>query len=160
MRRTPSRLAGLMALTLVTLAPAAAAQSVPDLSGTWVLVPDKSDFGPMPGPTSRTDIIDHKEPALTIKRTQMTPQGEVSANLVYAVDGKPYKNIAAGNEVTSTLKWEGQTLVIVSTISTPNGDANITDRLSLSSDGKTLTQARTISFQGQEVSQTIVLAKQ
>lgn len=156
--RTAPRLALLLGLVLTAPAPAAA-QGVPNLSGTWALVPDKSDFGPMPPPQSRTDVIDHKEPALVINRTQMTPNGEVSARLVYAVDGKPYKNTVADAEVTSTLRWDGPVLVIVSTVGTPNGEATLTDRYTLSEDGKTLTQSRTINIQGQELIQTMVLEK-
>ena len=136
------------------------AQTVPNLTGTWVLQLDKSDFGMMPGPQSRTDVIDHQEPKLTIKRTATSAAGETTASLVYEVDGKPYKNLVGPSEVTSTLKWEGGILVMASTISTPQGDVTITDRYTLSADGQTLTQARTLSLQGQEASQTFVLAKQ
>jgi hypothetical protein len=146
-------------LALAT-ASTAVAQGVPDLSGTWVLVPEKSDFGMMPVPTSRTDVIDHKEPAITVKRTVVNAQGEAVLNLVYAVDGKPHANTAGENQVNSTLKWEGRVLVMMSTATTPNGEIGINDRFALSGDGKTLTQNRTINAQGQEINQTIVLAKQ
>jgi hypothetical protein len=139
---------------------ASRAQSVPDLSGTWVMDASKSDFGPIPGPTSRTDVITHKEPSLTVKRTQAGQMGDVTSTLVYGTDGKPYKNKIGDNEVTSTLKWDGQALVIESTVSTPNGDATIVDRYTLSADQKILTQSRKLSVNGQELSQTIVLVKQ
>jgi hypothetical protein len=64
------------------------------------------------------------------------------------------------SELTSTLRWDGVVLVMVSTVSTPDGEVTITDRYTLSEDGKTLTQARTISAQGQELSQKLVLARQ
>ncbi len=149
----------LAALTL--LAPTFShAQAVPNLSGIWALQVDKSDFGMMPGPQSRTDLIDHQEPKLTIKRTIVSAAGETTSNLVYAVDGKPYKNMVGQNELTSTLKWDGATLVMVSTLTTPQGDVTITDRYTLAADGKTLTQTRSLSVQGQEIAQTMVLAKQ
>jgi hypothetical protein len=145
---------------LAGLAPAhAIAQGVPNLSGTWVLVPEKSDFGPMPAPQSRTDVIDHKEPALTIARTQVTAAGETTTSLVFAVDGKPHKNTVGQTELTSTLHWEGAVLVVVSLVNTPQGEVTLTDRYELSADGKTLTQARVISVPGQELSQTMVLEK-
>jgi len=156
---TLHRLPGLLALSLAALSPAAA-QKAPNFSGTWVLAVDKSDFGQMPAPQSRTDVIDHKEPALTIKRTASTPNGPIDVNLVYAVDGKPYKNTTPQGEITSTLKWEGQVLVIESTVDTPNGPAVVTDRMSLSPDGKTLTHKREISIQGQQLSQTMILVRQ
>ncbi|HET9512492.1 MAG TPA: hypothetical protein VFO95_01085 [Gemmatimonadales bacterium] len=150
-----------MALAVATALPVSiAAQDKPNFSGTWVLQTDKSDYGMMPPPMSRTDIIDHQEPKITIKRTAATGEGENKLDLVYAVDGKPWKNQAGEQEVTSTLHWEGQELVVVSEVDTPQGLATLTDRWSLSADGKTLTQNRTISIQGQELKQTMVLAKQ
>jgi hypothetical protein len=152
-------------MTLMLLAalaaPAGLAAQAPNLSGTWQLQVDKSDFGMMPGPTSRTDVIDHKDPSLTIKRSLVGPQGPSSTDLVYAVDGKEWKNKAGdGSELVSTLKWDGAVLVVVTNITTPQGEAVITDRFSLSSDGRTLTQERVIAIQGQEIAQKMVLAKQ
>jgi hypothetical protein len=106
-------------------------------------------------------VIEHQEPKLTIKRTVLTTAaGESILNLVYAVDGKPHKNMAGPSELTSLLSWEGRTLVTVSTLETGQGQATITDRLTLSEDGKTLTQQRTLSMQGQEAKQTMVMVKQ
>lgn len=138
-----------------------AAQGVPNLTGTWTLAADKSDFGPMPAPTSRTDVIDHREPAITIKRTILNSGSAAAASfdLKYAVDGKPHTNTTPQGEVTSTLKWDGAVLVITSQVPTPAGTAEVTDRLSLSADGKTLTFDRTILVQGQELKQNVVMVK-
>ena len=152
--------AALLAIALAVPA-VSAAQQVPNLSGTWVLQADKSDFGMIAAPQSRTDVIEHQEPKLTIKRTVVTTvAGESTLNLVYVVDGKPHKNMAGPSELTSTLSWEGRTLVTVSTVDTEQGKVTITDRLTLSEDGKILTQQRTMSAQGQEAKQTMVLVKQ
>jgi len=152
--------ATLLALLAVAVPTKTTAQSVPNLSGTWVLQVDKSDFGTMQALTSRTDLFDHQEPKLTITRKILSAGSETTSTLVYAVDGKPYKNMAGGSELTSTLKWDGQTLVMVTTVSNPQGEATVTDRYTLAADGMTLTQARTVVVQGQELKQTLVLAKQ
>jgi hypothetical protein len=136
-----------------------AAQAVPNLSGTWVLQVDQSDFGGIPGPTSRTDVIDHQEPRLTIKRTAAANGQETTTTLVYEINGQPFKNMVGASEVTSVLHWEGTTLVSVSTVQSPQGEVTITDRYSLSDDGKTLTQSRTFAVGGQSVAQTLVLTK-
>ena len=47
-----------------------------------------------------------------------------------------------------------------STTQTPQGEASINDRWSLSEDGKTLTQTRNITVQGQSFSQTAVFTRQ
>jgi len=154
-----SRAALAAAITLAALSPVAA-QSHPNLSGTWVMVPEKSNFGPMPPIPSRTDVIEHKEPSLTVKRTQMMPDNnEVVSTLVYGIDGKPYKNTTGPNEVTSTLKWDGAVLVIESDVNSPNGLVRVVDRYTLSADQKTLTQERALSAGGQEVNMTFVLVK-
>jgi hypothetical protein len=150
-----------IALLLTLALPASAVAQAPDLSGSWVLQVDKSDFGPMPAITSRTDVITHKEPSLTIKRSIVSANGSASSDLAYSVDGKPWKNTTSdGSEITSTLKWDGPVLVVTSVLNTPNGEATITDRFSLSPDGKTMTQDRMISVAGQEIPQKMILVKQ
>jgi hypothetical protein len=158
-----STLAAVALAVLAAPAPASLhAQQVPNLSGTWVLQTDKSDFGMMPAPKSRIDVIDHQEPKLNIKRTVSTSAGDTtSSNLIYQVDGKPYKNMVGPNELSSILHWEGTTLVMATTVETPNGTVTITDRYTLSADGKTIAQARTFSTGGQDVgNQTMLLLKQ
>jgi hypothetical protein len=150
----------LTALTLAALIPAAgSAQGVPNLSGTWVLAPERSDFGGGPPSGARTDVIDHREPKLIIHRTVTGDGGEVKAVLTFGIDGKPYKNSIAGQEVTATLKWDAATLVMESSLTGPNGTFGITDRYSLSADGATMTMARTIDAQGQQVVQKLVFTR-
>jgi hypothetical protein len=151
----------LIALAVAAPAGAAAAQSAPDFSGTWRLVPERSDFGGGPAAISRTDVIEHREPRLAIRRTISNPgETPVTATLTYAVDGKPYTNEIGGSSVTSTLAWDGPVLVMKSTVPTPQGDAELTDRFTLSANGDTLTMRRAIAVQGQELSQTMVFARQ
>lgn len=157
--RVISRVVAFTALSLTAPAPVHA-QAVPNLGGTWVLQVDKSDFGPLPGPLSRTDVIEHHEPKLVIKRTVASAAGETTSDLSYEVNGKPWKNMVGSNELVSTLRWDGSVLVMVSTVATGQGDATITDRYTLAADGKTLTQVRVWSVQGQEISQTMLLSKQ
>jgi hypothetical protein len=152
---------GLLVVLALAATGTAAGQSAPNLSGTWVLQADQSSFGMMPAPQSRTDVIDHQEPKLTIKRTTTNANGETTTSeLTYAVDGQPYKNMAGPTEITSRLHWDGKVLVSVSTATAPQGEVTITDRYTLSEDGKTLTQQRSLSVAGQEIAQTMVLAKQ
>ncbi len=150
----------LMAILAILAPGGASAQTVPNLSGTWVLQVDKSNYGGLQGPQSRTDVIEHREPKLTIRRTTVAGGQENQATLVYEIDGKPYKNMVGPTEITSTLRWEGNVLVSVTLAPGPQGEVTITDRYELSADGQTLTQLRTLSVQGQELMQTMVLARQ
>ena len=153
-----SRLSGSLGITLLALTPLGA-QKVPDLSGTWVMALDKSDFGPLPAPQSRTDVIEHKGSSITVKRTVVGPNGETTATIVYGIDGKPYTNHIGEIDATSVLRWDGPVLVVESTLNTPQGEVKAVDRFTLSADGKTLTQARSLSLGDQQATQTIVMVK-
>jgi hypothetical protein len=150
-----------LSAALLALAPGMlSAQNVPDLSGTWILQVAESDFGPLPAPERRTDIIAHDEPRLVVQRMTMAQGQEGSLELTYAVDGEPHENNAGGAMVVSRLHWEGSVLIMISTVSSPQGELMLTDRYSLSPDGQTLTQARVLQVQGQEFAQRMVLKKQ
>jgi len=154
--RPAVRFAALLVVAAVAVPAQAGAQSKPNLTGTWVMVPEKSDLAGMPSPGGRTDVIDHQEPKLTVKRTV----GDVHLDLTYAVDGKPWTNQTPQGPVTSTLKWDGDVLVIASEMNVQGNDVSLEDRYTLSADGKTLTQDRTINVQGQTIVQKLVFAKQ
>lgn len=155
--RFPSAVIGIVATAAA--ATTAIAQSKPNFSGTYALVVDKSNFGPMPGPTSRTDVIDHQEPKLVVKRTIGGAEGEQSVTLTMAIDGKSYTNPTPQGDFVSVLAWDGDVLVITTSVETGGGTATIVDRMSLSADKKTLTQNRSISVAGQEIAQVMVLER-
>jgi hypothetical protein len=139
----------------------ASAQAHPNLTGTWVLQLERSDFGGQPSIQSRTDVIEHNEPKLTIKRT-IEYSGEVTTTTgVYAVDGTLYKNRNGQTTWSSTLRWDGPTLVIVSDFVTPQMEYTVTDRYTLSADGNTLGQTRRYrSAVAPEASQKLLLLRQ
>jgi hypothetical protein len=137
-----------------------AAQGKPNFTGEWTLVADKSDFGPMPPPTSMTRTITHNDPALRIKTVQSGPQGETTAETTFSTDGKPTSNNVMGNPMTSTAKWDGSTLVINSKMTADGGEIALADRVALSDGGKTLTVTRTLSApDGQTVTLKVVMTK-
>jgi hypothetical protein len=74
----------LVALPLTT----AFAQQKPDFSGTWKLNVAKSDFGALPGPESRTDVITHKDPSLSNSVTAEGAQGKQQYTVNYTTDGR------------------------------------------------------------------------
>lgn len=154
----PSLLA--VAFLLTTSLGGSHAPAVPDLSGTWVLQIAESDFGMVPPPDSRVDVFDHQEPRLTVKRTTSAQGTTTVADMNYVVDGQPHRNMAGSTELVSTLRWDGDVLVMVTTTQAPQGELVITDRYALSADGRTLTQARVLAIQDQTLSQTMILRKQ
>lgn len=130
----------LVVAVLVLSAGAGLAQSKPNFSGEWTLVPAKSEFGMMPAPSSAVQTITHSEPQLKVVNTQTGAMGTTTTESNYTTDGKACVNKGPmDSQVTSTLKWEGDTLVIDSKLDFQGTAVTITSKWTLSEDGKTLT---------------------
>ena len=118
------------------------AQSKPNFSGEWTLVPGKSDFGMMPPPSSGVQKITHNEPQLKVASTQTSDQGTNTTESTYTTDGKECVNKGfMDSEMKSTAKWDGDVLVIDSKMDMQGNAITITNRWTLSGDGKSLTVA-------------------
>ena len=109
-------------------------------SGTWKLNVDKSDFGPLPPSSSRTDIIDHSDPALKDSVSDDGAQGKLDYVLNITTDGKEATNNAGGLDTKSIANWDGPNLVVDTKLSFQGTDVAIKSVWILSADGKTLTQ--------------------
>lgn len=136
------------------------AQQKPDFSGTWKLNVTKSDFGPLPGPESRTDVITHKEPSISNSVTAETAQGKQQYTVSYTTDGKEAVNTMGPRETKSTLKWDGSNLKVSSKFLYNNSPVTGEATWSLSADGKTLTINGHFSSAMGEADQTLVFEKQ
>jgi hypothetical protein len=114
----------------------------PNLSGTWKLNSEKSNFGQMPGPASQVDTIEHNEPNVKIVEDQKGGMmGDLNITTNLRTDGTETTSKGMGDaEVKSTTHWEGSTLVVNSKTNFQGGDVTIKDSYSLSPDGKTLTE--------------------
>jgi hypothetical protein len=149
------------AALLLTLS--AAAQGIPDFSGTWTLDAAKSDFGPMPPPESVVMVIDHKEPALKVATTQKSQMGDASNESTYTTDGKENLNKmrspGGDQDVKSTTKWSGKTLVTSRTIDAQGMSIGIDDAWELSADGKVLTVTRQLKTPQGDFSTKLVFNK-
>jgi hypothetical protein len=155
-RRTGSLLIALAAL----LAGAPGAQAKPNFSGDWKLNTSKSEFGPMPPPNSRTDKIVHADPSLKVTTTQSTQAGDGTYELKYSTDGSETTNELRGAPIKSTAKWEDDILSITSKASFGGNDITLTDKWTLSTDGKVLTIGRHIVSPQGELDVKIVMEKQ
>jgi hypothetical protein len=125
---------------LVLSAGSLLAQSKPNFSGEWKLVPAKSDFGMMPAPTSGVQKITHNDPELKVVATQTSDMGTDTTESSYTTDGKECVNKGRMGDVKSTLKWDGNALVIESKMDFQGNEITITNKWTLSEDGKTLTE--------------------
>ncbi len=133
---------GLAVLGAMLLLCAAAAQAKPDFTGEWKLNPAKSDFGMMPAPTSAVATVTHSEPSLKVTMKTTSERGEFTSENTYTTDGKECINKGRMGELKSILKWDGDTLVIESKADFGGNAVTITDKWTLSDNGKTLTISR------------------
>ena len=147
----------LIVAAFATLAPAA---DKPNFSGNWVLDADKSNFGPMPPPTTMTRKVDHNDPAITVDQTTTGgPQGDQQATMKYSTDGKETTNNMMGNDVKSTAVWQGNALVVSMAADFGGTEIKITDKWTLSDDGKVLTDLMHLALPQGEFDITYVMNK-
>ncbi|MGA3188750.1 MAG: hypothetical protein ABSF22_16715 [Bryobacteraceae bacterium] len=147
-------------LTLLAIAAAAIAADKPDFSGTWKMDPDKSLFGPVPPPTSMTRVIDHKDPDLSLHQTSTGPEGDQNMAFKYSTDGKETTNSYMGNEVKSIANWDGKALVIHSNLDVGGQQVKLTEKWTLSDDGKTCTDVLNISSVQGDLDITYIFVRQ
>ncbi len=147
-------------LFLIAFAALSFAQGKPNFSGTWKLNTSKSDFGVLPGPDSRTDVIEHADPALTVHVTAATQQGPQNYTVNFTTDGKEATNSFGPNPAKSTASWDGSNLLINTNLKFNDQDVAIKSVWTLSPDGKTLTQNIHLASAMGETDQKVVYDKQ
>jgi hypothetical protein len=112
----------------------------PNFTGRWRMERDRSDFHGFTMPDMVVRVVDHHDPVLNLHTVQ-TAGGKTSlADVSYTTDGSPSTNVIKGRDAQSKSFWDGQDLVIRTTMKTAKGDNElIEDRWQISADGKTLT---------------------
>jgi len=154
----PRRLFVILAILALAALPALAK---PNFSGDWKLNTSKSAFGQMPAPDSMTIKITHDDPKLTTATKQSSQMGDFDQQAAYTTDGKECANQGFGGSTTkSTVKWDGDTLVIETKGQFGDNEFTMTEKWSLSADGKSLTVARAFKSPMGEGEQKMVLDKQ
>lgn len=146
------------AITVCLLATFAAAQTKqPNLTGTWKMNADKSQFE-RGGPSGITIKFDHKDNSLAETMMLVTGGGDRTIDLKYTADGKEAaQSDLMGMSGQSTVKWDAATLLIEWKIEGGSFNRKIT----LSPDGKIMTMiVNQISPDGSASTDTVVLEKQ
>ena len=127
----------------------------PNLSGTWKLNHEKSDFGRAPRPGTVVTKIRQQGGELA---AHSTSNGRVS-EYRWTLDGKESINVIGGNEVKAVAAWRGPILQVRSKTSMQGSALAITDQYSLSADGREMTIFRTIAGPQGEIEQRYVYDK-
>jgi len=150
-----------LAIIALLTAGLAFAAGKPDFSGVWEMDLKQSDFGAIPPPDSLKRTIEHHEPSLIMTDEQNSPLGPEKAVRKYTTDGKETSYEWTGSTVKSAAHWDGDVLVVVGKVDAGGMDVVITSRMTVSGDGKKLTEDDKIaSADGTELAaMKIVLVK-
>jgi hypothetical protein len=139
----------------------AAAADKPDFTGKWKMDAAKSDFGPVPGPDSQTNVIEHKDPKLKIATTAKGgPRGDLSYDRSYTTDGKESTNSQGGQEIKTVVSWDGSKLVFKSKADFQGEPIEINETYTLAEGGKSMTIDRAIKGSFGEIAQKVLFTKE
>jgi len=139
---------------------ACAADDKPNFTGKWVLDVEKSDFGPVPAPSSQSQDIDHKDPKLKIKTVSKNAQGEQTVESNRTTDGAENTNTQGQTEVKSKTVWDGKKLVTTMKRQINGMDIDIKDIWELAEDGKSLNITRELKTPQGDFAQKLLLKKE
>lgn len=113
----------------------------------------------MPAPSSATSNITHNDAKLVVHSKEMTENGEMVLDFTYMTDGTESTNELMGAPMTSTVKWDGDTLTFDSKGKFSDTDFTLKDKWTISDDGKTLSMDRAITSSMGESPQTLIFEK-
>ncbi len=145
---------------LLFLTSAAAAANKPDFSGEWKMNAGKSVFGPIPVPASLIRRITHSDPSLTITEEQKGGSGDHVSTRRYTTDGKEITFQENGANVEATATWDVDSLLIRSKADTGGVAIVFTEKMTLSDENRTLTDAVRIEAPQGALNATYVFDKQ
>jgi len=137
----------------------ASAGAKPNYSGTWKLNMAKSDFGPLPPPDSETDVIDHKEPTVTINVDAVTAQGPQKYTINTTTNNveSPAKLGPMDAKIKTT--WQEGNLASTVKLNFNDQDVSMKRVYLLSPDGKTLTVNNHLESPMGEADQKMIFEK-
>jgi hypothetical protein len=145
------------ALSLMLAASAALSAEPVNFSGTWKENMEKSTKSNL---TTYVNTIDATDNTIHVKTTTKGPRGERTSERTYVIGKEVASKMPDGDEAITTSKWEGNALVIVSTIKEPDGEVETRETWTLSADGKMLTKQRHSHGPKGDRDETLVLEKQ
>jgi|CXWL01.1.fsa_nt_gi hypothetical protein len=158
----------LAALALVAFAAPLSAQAAkPSFVGTWTMdaARSESDGSALPAAITWT-IAQHGDTLVWGRETTYEAGSAALASKVsVGTDGRPWPNKVpqpdgTTREASYALTWDGPTMVVTITSEIEGNAILQVDRLTKSADGATLSVARTLSVDGEEVAKaTMVFIK-
>lgn len=125
---------------LLLFALAAAAQSKPDFSGTWILNKARSafEYKTWDAIERGVAVIEHREPVFKFSRSYIFGGQADEASFEHRTDGMETKGQEGRWEAFYSMRWEGDVLTRLIRLQTSRGEALNTFRYSLLEEGKVL----------------------
>lgn len=130
-----------------------------DFSGTWKLVPAKSDFGKANAPQGQEITVRQTGDILAVHSALTDHRGETKSSYAIDATGKDVENVIRGNRVLSQAAWIGSVLIVKSKTEVQNVAIRTSDEWQMDADGKTLTIARVAQSPQGELRQRFVYEK-
>src|SRR5215467_6860420 len=93
----------------------AVASSHHSLNGTWILIPDRSNFGGQPAIQTGSVTINDRQGNITVSRNYTYDGATDTLSYSFAVDGRENSTIQSGKELNVKAKWEGRVLNVTTT---------------------------------------------
>ena len=157
------------ALAVAGIAATGFAQGKPDFSGTWKLNVGKSDFGPVPGPSAQTDVIEQSGQTIKIGVNAETEMGKMQYTQTLTTDGREVTiapdapGAHPSPEVTLqsiSAAWNGSTLEVSQKLTYGTDPVTGVSHYTLSADGKVLTISSDYQSPAGGAERTFVFEKQ
>jgi hypothetical protein len=128
------------------------AQQKPDFSGEWTLNRQASTLSPIVAPVAQSGVlrIEHHEPTFTAHQTIVLDGKPFESNFELLSDGREVVTDAGGRRIVSTLRWDGDALVVTWRIHGPDGEVTISFRYELQDGGRRLRAAEQIRGGGRD----------
>ena len=149
-----------VAFLVLGLALSGYAQNKTNFAGTWKLNTAKSDFGMLPPPQSRTDVIEQSEGTIKDAVSSVGDQGPMTYAMTIKTDGSETSAAIMGRDVKTTAAWSGPALAVTSKLDFDGNDVVIKSNWTLSDDGNTLTETAHITSPMGEMDTKYVFEKQ
>jgi hypothetical protein len=109
----------------------------PNFTGTWRFNAEKSMLQ-IPAPEYAVFVIEHDDPCFCLDRTHAIGGKTDTLSITLNIDGAPVVTSRDGLEIHSTLHWEDDALVFISTFPGHDDQASNTVRYRLDDAGRTL----------------------
>jgi hypothetical protein len=124
----------------------------PDFSGQWTLNRQASMLSPVVAPTVQSGAlrIEHCEPTFASQLTIVFSDKPVESKFELLSDGREVTTTGGGQQIVSSLRWDGDALVATFRIQIPGGELMISFRYELLDGGRRLRAAEQLRGAGRD----------